>query len=133
MNQSKIYRDYLNSPAWAIKRQAVYARVRRRYSRMICERCGEKPDGPPHVHHTHYRTFLTEDTEDDTLVLLCGYCHPIEDENRKNGIAFRRFDDVYGFPAPKKVLFEPIEITNVEYFNPAYADDWGDIESYLQS
>lgn len=89
-----LYRDYLKSQEWAIKRAKVMRRANYR-----CEGCGDKPAAE--VHHLTYehvtQEFLFE------LVALCGDCH--ERIHIKLGELKRPLQPTWtrhkGLPAPK--------------------------------
>ena len=62
------YRGYIKGYEWRKKRKLVVLR-----DGGLCRACGKLGS---HVHHTHYRSFGKEATED--LVLLCNSCHAKE-------------------------------------------------------
>jgi hypothetical protein len=64
------YWNYLLSPQWAERRQAVLDRAGGR-----CERCGTEAERLE-VHHLHYRTIFRETPED--LQAVCRPCHAQE-------------------------------------------------------
>ena len=92
------YKEYLRSPAWERKREAVmkraevselstplqwivtydnYDRCIRKLKteppRSVCEN-GSCPNTAEHVHHLHYKTVGKEDIRED-LQAVCGECH----------------------------------------------------------
>ena len=94
--QGRVYREYLRSPEWKQKRQAVLDRamlsfirkpliirqMRDRYGRKpICER-GECLNVAEHVHHYNYDRvgkeqigMEPEPSEENDLIALCRECH----------------------------------------------------------
>ena len=94
--QGRVYREYLRSPEWKQKRQAVLNRamlsfirkpliirqMRDRYGRKpICER-GECLNVAEHVHHYNYARvgkeqigMEPEPSEENDLIALCRECH----------------------------------------------------------
>jgi hypothetical protein len=93
-----LYRDYLKSQEWAVRR----AKVMRRAGH-ICEGCGNKP--ATEVHHLTYdhvtEEFLFE------LVAVCGDCH--ERLHRRLGEPKRPLQPTWtrhrGLPAPKETEY----------------------------
>ena len=71
------YRDYLNSPAWYKKRDAVMKRDGHK-----CAACGSLAK---HVHHKTYDNIGKEPLAD--LVAVCDVCHPKMDEMREARIS----------------------------------------------
>lgn len=61
------YFDYMQSKAWQIFRQRVFAARSR-----MCERCGTGA-GPLQIHHISYARFGHEELED--VKVLCVPCH----------------------------------------------------------
>jgi 5-methylcytosine-specific restriction endonuclease McrA len=93
--RSAEYKEYMRSPEWARKRQAVITRACGR-----CERCGNS--GKLEVHHLHYDTFGNESLDD--LQGLCGNCHGAADAERVSVARFER--------------------GMVTYAEKKYGDDW---------
>lgn len=60
------YQDYLNSPEWRFRRNAVLKR-----DRHTCQACGDRR--ADYVHHLSYRYLFREPLFD--LVAVCSFCH----------------------------------------------------------
>lgn len=78
MKNNSFYSWYIKSTEWANKRKEVYQREKdRNCGLLLCQKCGDFDfsRNPPEVHHQHYRTLGQENTQDNTLIILCRECH----------------------------------------------------------
>jgi 5-methylcytosine-specific restriction endonuclease McrA len=86
------YKRYINSPAWARKRQECFAIHGKR-----CKACF-KASGPIHVHHLDYSRLGNESARTD-LMPLCMDCHRdvtrIYRRNRRRGLRRVTLEYVY--------------------------------------
>lgn len=67
------YDEYLKSKWWRQRRKQALDKAKNR-----CERCGEVPDKPLHVHHKSYDRLGREKASD--LEVVCYKCHHYEHE-----------------------------------------------------
>ena len=79
---SDAYRDYINSPQWKAKREAVLTR-----DKHTCRRCGQ---AATEVHHKTYDHLGQEPYCD--LESLCAECHRKADQERESKKSARRWD-----------------------------------------
>jgi hypothetical protein len=104
---SEKYTNYISSPEWAEKKNAVFQQNRFENHGIIrCADCHTKaPKGSWQVHHSGkkgeaYRHLGNEPL--NTLRVLCGSCHTEADERRRQGLDDRppengfTFDDLEG-------------------------------------
>lgn len=117
------YPAYIKSYQWRKKREYALKTLG-----VKCQRCGTQ-ENPLEVHHKHYKTLYHEKLED--VAVLCGGCHKIVHEQRKQDTIQRQYASAFDTWATKKYgdeYFEMDEIILQEEFEEWL--EWKEQEEY---